>query len=85
MKDQAGNVGKPKTVTVTVSDRPLVERTETLVVPPTGSWSASQLDAVSARAGGNDPVPVPCGVVVPSEVYPEPGASSFRSADTCSG
>jgi hypothetical protein len=97
--DLAGNPGDPKAVTVHVSDKPLVEATGSIVVPPTGASKASALgagspatartaavrDVRSSRFGGDDPQPVPCGTVVPSEVYTEPGAMSFRSSDACGG
>ena len=99
--DVAGNPGGSKAVTVHVSDKPLVEVTGSVVVPPTGlsqpSGPAAGTPATTtARAaerdgrwsptvGENETRPVPCGTVVPSEVYTEPGAMSFRSADTCGG
>jgi hypothetical protein len=97
--DLAGNPGGSKAVTVHVSDKPLVEATGSIVVPPTGDSKRSALgagssasarptavrDVRSSRFGGDDPQPVPCGAVVPSEVYPDPAAMSFRSADTCGG
>ena len=78
--DLAGNPGRAKAVTVHVSDKPLVEATGSIVAPPTIGWTAP-----AARPVADDPQPVPCGTVVPSEVYPEPGAMSFRSSDTCGG
>ncbi len=89
--DRAGNTGRSKRVTVKVADEPLVERTGTLVVPPTGSWKASEVLAGTAPApstpnpGGGSSQPYPCGRVVPSEVYASVGAQSFRSDDTCTG
>ena len=96
--DMAGNVGSSKAVTVQVSDTPLIEAFGSMVVPPTGAWKASRLtagDQVATRtaqvrggrssAGCCDPQPVPCGTVVPSEVYSDLGAMSFRSSDTCGG
>jgi flagellar hook assembly protein FlgD len=93
--DKAGNSGRSERVGVHVSDKTLVEATGTLVVPPAGVWHASDLLAGSAVAawrgtdgrasttGGDDPQPAPCGTVVESEVYPDAGAKSYRSADTC--
>ena len=78
--DTAGNPGGSKAVTVHVSDKPLVEATGSIVAPPTAGSKAS-----AAPTGGRDPQPIPCGTVVPSEVYSEPGATSFRSSDTCGG
>ena len=83
--DQAGNVGRAAPLTVTVDDRPLVEKVGTLVVRPTGSQNAS------GASGGTTPAPTPstdpriqpCGTVVPSTVYSTPGAQSYRSADWC--
>ena len=97
--DMAGNAGGSKAVTVQVSDKPLVEASGSVVVPPTGAWKASRLtaggraamttaqvrDDRSSTAGCCDTQPVPCGTVVPSEVYPDLGAMSFRSSDTCGG
>lgn len=97
--DMAGNRGGSKAVTVHVSGKPLIESTGSIVVPPTGGSKASELaadtsattkptgvrDGRSSTSGGNDTQPVPCGTVVPSEVYTEPGAMSFRSSDTCGG
>ncbi len=95
--DRAGNAGTSKAVTVHVSDQPLVEASGSLAAPPTGSWKASQLtsdpqmatptsqgrDGRSSTAVCCDPQPIPCGTVVPSEVYHDHGAASFRSSDTC--
>jgi FlgD Ig-like domain len=78
--DAAGNPGGAKAVTVYVSGKPLVEATGSFVAPPTVGWTAP-----AATGGGRDPQPVPCGSVVPSEVYSEPGATSFRSSDSCGG
>ena len=80
VRDAAGNPGRAKAVTVHVSDKPLVEDTGSVVAPPTIGWTTTP-----ATSGGRDPQPVPCGTVVPSEVYPEQGAASFRSSDTCGG
>ena len=95
--DKAGNEGKSKTTTVKISGKALVEATGSLVVPPTGSMTASTTTHAGAAAvagrdlddrwsttGGDDPQPYPCGATVPSEVYTNVGAMSFRSADTCS-
>ena len=89
--DMAGNPGGSKAVTVQVSDKPLVETTGSMVVPPTGpsrpagpAASAGGRDGRwSATVGENDPQPVPCGAVSTSDVYAEAGATSFRSSDTC--
>ena len=82
VRDLAGNPGGTQTVTVNVSDRPLVETTGYVVVAPTGpSVPAGR----SSRRGGDDVLPVPCGTVVASEVYADPGAMSFRSSDACGG
>lgn len=87
--DNAGNQGRSTTIPVHVAAKPLVEKTGTLVVPPSGTWKASALargvDGRSSTTGGDDPQPTPCGTVVPSEVYPNAGAKSYRSADTCTG
>jgi hypothetical protein len=98
VRDMAGNPGGAQVVTVRVSDKPLVEATGFVVVPPTGSSDTARLpagtpattastarDGRSSMKGGDDVPPMPCGKVVPSEVYTEPGASSFRSSDTCIG
>jgi hypothetical protein len=77
VEDMAGNAGGSKSVQVHVSDKVLVEVSDSQVVLPTGA-SASSL------RGGEVP-PVPCGVVVPSEVYADAGAMSYRSDDTCTG
>jgi hypothetical protein len=81
--DMAGNPGGSKAVTVHVSDAPLVEATASVVVAPTASTVPTEMSA--ARWGGDDPPVVPCGTVVPSEVYAEAGAMSFRSSDACGG
>ncbi len=82
VRDLAGNPGGTQTVTVNVSDRPLVEATGYVVVAPT---AASVPAGRSSSRGGDDVQPVPCGTVVPSEVYADPGAMSFRSSDACGG
>lgn len=59
----------------------------TLTPGPAGSTNSvagrGAEDDRSSTTGGDDPQPRPCGTVVPSEVYPDAGARSFRSADTC--
>ncbi|WP_325130088.1 hypothetical protein [Nocardioides sp.] len=87
--DRAGNQGRSKTTTVRISDKALVEKTGTLVLPPTGTWKASEVLAGTAPAPVVAPPapsvvsPHPCGKVVPSEVYPNAGATSYRSDETC--
>jgi flagellar hook assembly protein FlgD len=93
--DKAGNQGRSKTARMQISDKALVEATGSLVVPPVGSTTATGeagspatvashgSDDRPSTTGGDDPQPRPCGTVVPSEVYPDAGAKSFRSADTC--
>lgn len=95
--DLAGNPGGAKSLTVHVSDKALVEARGTIVVPPTGvttpttlppappsaSTSGSVRDGRSSTTGGDDPPRIPCGTVVPSEVYSETGAKSYRSSDAC--
>ena len=90
--DRAGNTGKTDKVTLNISNKPLVEKTGTLVLPPTGNWKASEVLAGTAPAPTppsvpreNDTSPYPCGTVVPSQVYANPGALSYRSDDTCTG
>jgi flagellar hook assembly protein FlgD len=90
--DRAGNVGKSPKVALNISDQPLVEKTGTLVLPPTGSWRASEILAGTAPTSRTPVLPAPneseaypCGTVVPSAVYSNPGAMSFRSDDTCTG
>jgi FlgD Ig-like domain len=91
--DLAGNPGGAKSLTVHVSDKALVEARGTIVVPPTGVTTATTLppapasaaarDGRSSTTGGDDPPRIPCGTVVPSEVYSETGAKSYRSSDAC--
>ncbi len=80
VRDLAGNRGRAKEVTVHVSDQPLVEVTGSVVVAPTAASSATLR---SPRRGGDDPQQVPCGTVLPSTVYADPGAMSYRSSDAC--
>ena len=88
--DRAGNTGKSPKATLNISDQPLVEKTGTLVLPPTGDWRASELLARNADRsrtpvlpGPNNNGVFPCGTVVPSTVYSNSGAMSLRSDDTC--
>ena len=86
VRDQAGNEGKAPPLTVTIDDKPLVENVRTLVVRPTGSQTASGAvggSTTPAPTPSTDPRIQPCGTVVPSTVYGNPGAQSFRSADWC--
>jgi flagellar hook assembly protein FlgD len=88
--DLAGNAGTAGWAFVSVSDVPLVEATGTMTVSPTASNAAPPAgarvtDGRAATTGGDDVVPVPCGTVVPSTVYADPGAMSYRSSDACGG
>jgi flagellar hook assembly protein FlgD len=88
--DLAGNAGTAGWAFVDVSDVPLVEATGTMTVSPTGSHVAAPAgarvaDGRASTTGGDDVVPVPCGTVVPSTVYPDAGARSYRSSDACGG
>ena len=82
VRDLAGNAGRAKAVTVHVSDQPLVEVTGSVVVAPTAAASPT---GRSLNRGGDDPLPVPCGTVVPSALYADPGATSYRASDACGG
>ena len=82
VRDLAGNPGRAKEVIAHVSDQPLVEVTGSVVVAPT---AASSPTGRSLSRGGDDPLPIPCGTVVPSTAYAEPGAMSYRSSDACGG
>ena len=64
VRDLARNPGRAKAVTVHVSDQPLVEVTRSVVVAPT---AASSPTGRSLSRGGDDPLPIPCGTVVPSD------------------
>jgi hypothetical protein len=88
--DLAGNPGGAKSLTVHVSDKRLVEARGSLVAPPAGpaaaaaSAPAETLDGRSSvTVGQNEPPRIPCGKVVPSELYSEPGAMSYQSSDAC--
>jgi hypothetical protein len=87
--DLAGNAGTSGWAFVDVSDAPLVEATGTITVSPTASRAApTGAGATAGRpstTGGDDVIPVPCGTVVPSTAYPDAGARSYRSSDTCGG
>ena len=87
--DLAGNPGRAKSITVHVSDTVLVEARGTVVVPPAGptdppaSAASARDDGRASTTGGDDPPRIPCGTVVASEVYTDPGAKSYRSSDAC--
>ncbi len=90
--DLAGNAGTTGWSYVEVSGVPLVESTGTVTVPPTpyrgavaASESARFADDRASTTGGDDHQPVPCGTVVPSTMYPDAGATSYRSSDACGG
>jgi flagellar hook assembly protein FlgD len=84
VKDQAGNAGRAAPLTVTVGDKPLAEKVETVVVRPTGSQTVSGAPAgTNPATPATNPLAAPCGTVVPSTVYATPGAQSYRSADWC--
>ena len=91
--DLAGNAGRAGFVFVDVSAAPLVEATGTVTLAPTRnpytaarSSAARVADGRPSTTGGDDtPPPVPCGTVVPSTVYPDAGAMSYRSSDACGG
>jgi flagellar hook assembly protein FlgD len=91
--DLAGNAGRAGFAFVDVSGVPLVEATGTVTLAPTrnpytaaGSSAARVADGRPSTTGGDDPPPpVPCGTVVPSTVYPDAGAMSYRSSDACGG
>jgi hypothetical protein len=87
--DLAGNPGGAKSLTVHVSDKRLVEARGTLVAPPAGPAATASAPAgshdgrSSVTVGQNEPPRIPCGKVVPSELYNEPGAMSYQSSDAC--
>jgi flagellar hook assembly protein FlgD len=84
VKDEAGNEGKAARLTVTVDDKPLVEKVETVVVRPTGTQTLSGAPSdTTPPTPSTNPLTAPCGTVVPSTVYATPGAQSYRSADWC--
>jgi flagellar hook assembly protein FlgD len=91
--DLAGNAGRAGFAFVDVSGVPLVEATGAVTLAPTrnpytaaGSSGARVADGRPSTTGGDDtPPPVPCGTVVPSTVYPDAGAMSYRSSDACGG
>lgn len=90
--DLAGNAGRAGFAFVDVSGVPLVEATDTVTLAPTrnpytaaGSSAARVADGRPSTTGGDDFWPVPCGTVVPSTVYPDAGAMSYRSSDACGG
>jgi flagellar hook assembly protein FlgD len=84
VKDEAGNEGKAAPLTVTVADKPLVEKVETVVVRPAGTQTVSGAPSdTTPPTPSTNPLAAPCGTVVPSTVYAIPGAQSYRSADWC--
>lgn len=92
--DLAGNAGRAGFAWVDVSGVPLVEATGTVTLPPIrdpyaaagSSGARAAADGRASTTGGDDPPPpVPCGTVVPSTVYPDAGAMSYRSSDACGG
>lgn len=79
--DNAGNTGTSDALNLTISDSPLVEATGNVTVTP----AASQVEGPN-YCGGNRPPngcadAYPCGKVVASTAYLEPGALSYRSAE----
>lgn len=76
--DKAGNTGPSTRLPVRVARVPLVEATGSETLPPDATVAPP-----AATDGGDDPMPVPCGTVVPSTVYDDPGALSFRSSTAC--
>lgn len=86
VRDLAGNPGGARSVTLVVSDRPLVLATGSVVLRVAQPFAAPPPGAApSGRRGGDDPPQVPCGSVVPSQVYAEATAMSLRSSDACGG
>jgi hypothetical protein len=81
VRDPAGNAGGTKSLPLTISDKPLVLASGSATLPPAQPFTAPP-PGVASR-GGDDPQPVPCGSVVPSQVYADPGAMSFRSSEAC--
>ena len=95
--DWAGNTGMSPSISVTVSDVPLVLASGSRALtpasgalPPAPATSAEKVRELEKRAGdgrssanGGDDIPsAPCGTVFASNIYPAPGAS-FRSKSNC--
>lgn len=81
--DKAGNTGRSARLPVVVSGVPLVQATGSVTLPPDATAATGWTTDRPGPNGGDDPVPVPCGTVVASTVYDEPGALSYRSSTAC--
>jgi hypothetical protein len=78
-KDEDGFTGTTKPRQVTVSAKKLVPRTRTVTAQPANS------EAFVEPSGCNDCTfpPPPCGTVVASDRFSQPGALSYRSGSSC--
>ena len=82
--DKAGNTGRTPRHRVDVSATPLVEATGSATVTPKDTLQAPAEVSCDYIQGPNDcPVTTPCGKVVDSTTFTEPGSLSYRSSSTC--
>ena len=80
--DGAGNTGATARIPVRVAADRLVELSGTVTVSPVGT-AVPYNPCENSTANGCGDFP-PCGSVVPSSAYADPGALSYRSSTGCS-
>lgn len=82
--DRAGNSGRTPRFGIDVSAAPLVEASGSRTVTPKETWQGPAGAGPCGPTSGNDcGVWEPCGEVVDSTTFTEPGSLSYRSDDTC--
>jgi flagellar hook assembly protein FlgD len=82
--DRAGNTGRTPRYRVDVSATPLVEATRSATVTPKDTLQPAVVPSCNYYQGPNDcPARTPCGKVVDSTTFTEPGSLSYRSSSTC--
>jgi flagellar hook assembly protein FlgD len=82
--DKAGNTGRTPRYGVDVSATPLIEATGSVTVTPKDTWQGpAGVGPCDYRGPQDCGVWKPCGEVVDSTTFTEPGSLSYRSSSTC--
>jgi flagellar hook assembly protein FlgD len=82
--DKAGNTGRTPRQRVDVSAAPLIEANGSATVTPKDTWQGpAGVGPCDYRGPQDCGIWKPCGEVVDSTTFPEPGSLSYRSSSAC--